>query len=165
MSVGERTITRSIGGKDCTFHKINVYDRIEILRKYKAQKRESLLADLKAVGADKGEMLIELRDLDETQYGDREVIACINTLESRMSIIERLIVGDEAEKKMVVEALRDPDFDSLRLAADLCNLSVGSPEPDDSAYGEDSPNPPAAEPETYQTPPNSTDTTSTTAAA
>jgi hypothetical protein len=161
MSVGERTITRPIGGKDYQFKKLTPYDRVEILRKLKAQKRESLLADLKAVGAEKEEMLGELRALDEVQYGEREFIGYVNSLDGRLAIIERSMVCGESERQEIRDAMSDPAFDPLILAAELCNLSLTAP---DEAYGEDSPNPPTAEPETYQTPPKN-DTASTTAAA
>lgn len=159
-NAGIRFVEREIGGRIVRFRKLTTYDRADILRQVKRQKRQSLLEDLKAPGADKSEMLGELRAFDEQAFGENEFVAFVNTLDGQTVVLDKASdeLSEEERQRLRRELLIAPG-EALALAAELCNLVVGTASdnadpkaPDTSTYGEGTANPTPPEPETYSTP-------------
>jgi hypothetical protein len=156
-TIGEITVKRTIGGESVSFLKLTPYDRAAILRDLKKRDRDNMLADLKAVGADKGEMLAELRDMDARVYGEPEFIGLVNTADGQVAVLDIAMRDiDPAKRETLRRNMVMSGSETLRLVAELCNLEVGG-----RAEGDD-PNPlsPAKDttPDTYQTPTNPTTT-------
>jgi len=161
MPVGERHIERKVGGNDVQFRKLTAYDRRDLLCGLKKQKRASLLDDLKAAGADKSEILGELRAFDDEKFGETQFVEYVNTLDGQTAVFDRSLDEQSDEQRASIrKELILSQSESLQLAAEICNLMVDTA-PDDAASGPEGAtygdggepaNPTPPEPETYQAP-------------
>jgi len=160
MSVGERYAIRAIAGEEVKFHKLTPYDRAEILRTLKKQRRAEMLEDLKTAGASPDQTYGELRQFDAKPYGHGEFLDYVDTSEGRLDVLKmalRASLNGSTEEKL--RQFTPTMQEELELVAELCGIQLRATENSgDSAeaYGErsESSDPPMggmAE-DTYQTP-------------
>lgn len=157
MPVGEGFVVREHEGKSYRFRKLSQYDRREILAREKSRRRASLLQSLRDAGADKGEMVYELREFDKQQFGDDEYLDLLFGTAGQCDIFEHATSditlgrpgqpewkqrGDASEALGYVGTLKMGE--QLALAAELSNVELKAASSQDGA-GE-------GEPDTYDPP-------------
>jgi len=140
----EPFMTRRLNGVDNRFGKLTPRDRAAILRRLKAERKETLVGNLQTAGIDKEQMLIELENFDDSPWGQSRWLDHLNTIEGQEEAVRTAWAKQNSgDPAAALDAIEAADGGLLPLAAALCNLRlspVNAPA-DSPVEGDDDENP------------------------
>jgi hypothetical protein len=149
MAVGDPHVERTADNKTFRFRKLSPYCRAELLKREKVRQRESLMQDMRDVGADKGEMIATLRDFAAETAGTADFYKLFDSEQGKADIFDLSLSDVTIENGRRSWKPRD-DFgeainfvtsldsaELVRLAAEIANVMLASSEEvADDAYGD-----------------------------
>jgi hypothetical protein len=116
------------------FAKFSPRDRAAVLKDLRKQRRDLKIANLNAAAVKSEQIYAELEAFDdEPKYGSAEFVAHINSDEGRAEALERsYLKANPGGNVAALDSLNMTDGESLALVAEICNLTMKSPDLNES---------------------------------
>ncbi|HYF33826.1 MAG TPA: hypothetical protein VD994_00940 [Prosthecobacter sp.] len=157
MPVGQRYVVVNIDGEDKKFHKMTPYDRMEVMEAQKKIARAEIEAGCAKLPAEQA--FVELANFDKAFLRSDVIGDYIRSAAGRLDTYRRALEKSYSKEQAetILRAFTPTEDEELALTFELWGIALPKEEPkkeekDETAYGEEGPNPQKPAEETY-TPP------------